>query len=118
MYSHLDPDRASEFAMDQEQMKNLAETFTSSLKNDLQSLHQALATADLSALQRLLHTLKGYVTFLCKDSLGQQLIELEAISRHKDFEQLKPMVDNVLPDLATLHSEVVHWNNTVLQHPT
>ena len=117
MYSHLDPDRASEFAMDQDQMLNLAETFTASLKNDLQSLHQAMAGADLPTLRRLLHTLKGYVTFLCKESLGQQLIELEAISRSNDFDQLKPMVDNVIPDLSALQSEVAHWKNTVLQHP-
>lgn len=115
MYSHLEPDRAKEFAMDIEQMLNLADTFVSSLNNDLQTLHQALTA---QALRRLLHTLKGYVTFLCKESLGQQLISLEAESRHKDFVQLKPLVDAILPSLRNLHTEVVHWRTTLLQSPS
>ena len=118
MYSHLDPDRANDFAMDPEQMLNLAQTFVSSLENDLQSLHLALKTQDMAALRRLLHTLKGYVTFLCKDALGQQLIALEARSRGADFAQLQPQVDAMLPALNGLHIEVVHWKTTVLQNPS
>ena len=118
MYSHLDPDRANDFAMDPEQMLNLAQTFVSSLENDLQSLHLALKTQDMAALRRLLHTLKGYVTFLCKDALGQQLIALEARSRGADFAQLQPQVDAMLPALNGLHSEVLHWKTTVLQNPS
>jgi len=118
MYSHLDPDRANDFAMDHEQMLNLAQTFLSSLENDLQSVQQALAAQDMAVLRRLLHTLKGYVTFLCKDALGQQLIALEADSRHADFAQLKPRVDDMLPALNALHSEVLHWKTTVLQNPS
>ena len=118
MYSHLDPDRAKDFAMDNEQMLNLAQTFVSSLENDLQSVQQALAAEDMAALHRLLHTLKGYVTFLCKDALGQQLIALEASSRNSDFAQLKPRVDAMLPVLNGLYSEVLHLKTTVLQHPS
>ena len=118
MYSHLDPDRAKDFAMDNEQMLNLAQTFVSSLENDLQSVQQALVAQDMAGLRRLLHTLKGYVTFLCQDALGQQLIALEAGSRHADFAQLKPQVDAMLPVLNGLHSEVLHWKTTVLQNPS
>ena len=115
MYSHLDPDRASEFAMDHDQMLNLAETFISSLGNDLNALQLALNAADLPSLRRLLHTLKGYVTFLCKDSLGQPLIAIEAASRNHDFDQIKPLIENLLPDLTGLQTEVVHWKTEVLQ---
>ncbi len=118
MYSHLDPDRAKDFAMDNEQMLNLAQTFVSSLENDLQSVQQALVAQDMAGLRRLLHTLKGYVTFLCQDALGQQLIALEVGSRHADFGQLKPQVDAMLPALNGLHSEVLHWKTTVLQNPS
>ena len=116
MYSHLNPDKASDFAMDPEQLLNLADTFVSSLGNDLQSLQAALAGQDMDALKRLLHTLKGYVTFLCTDDLGQQLIQLEAGSRTLDFAQLQTRVNELLPLLTDLHSEVIHWKTTVLQH--
>jgi HPt (histidine-containing phosphotransfer) domain-containing protein len=116
MYCHLDPDRAKDFAMDNEQMLNLAQTFVSSLENDLQSVQQALAAGDMAALHRLLHTLKGYVTFLCKDELAQQLIQLEAASRSLDFSQIQTRVNALSPLLALLHSEVIDWKSTVLQN--
>ena len=116
MYSHLDPERASDFAMEPDQMLNLADTFVSSLEKDLQSLAQVLANQDVSELRRLLHTLKGYVTFLCTDSLAQQLIALEASSRDKDFAQLAPAVTATVPLLSALLKEVEHWRTHVLQH--
>jgi hypothetical protein len=45
MYSYLDPSKAEEFAMDQAQMLNLAQTFQDSLEKDLVSLDAALASA-------------------------------------------------------------------------
>lgn len=115
MYSYLDPERASDFATDPAQMLNLAETFVSSLKKDLQMLTQVLTDQDVVQLRRQLHTLKGYVTFLCTENLGQELIALEAASRDKDFAQLAPSVQAVVPMLQTLLSEVEHWHTHVLQ---
>ena len=116
MYSYLDPERASDFAMEPDQMLNLADTFVSSLEKDLQSLAQVMVSKEITELRRLLHTLKGYVTFLCTESLGQQLISLEAGSRDKDFAQLAPAVSTVLPLLNELLKEVQHWRAHVLQH--
>jgi len=116
MYSHLDPDKASDFAMDPEQLLNLADTFVSSLDKDLKSLQAALAGQDMDGLRRLLHTLKGYVTFLCTDDLGQQLIQLEAASRSLDFSQIQTRVNALWPLLTVLHSEVIHWKTMVLQN--
>jgi HPt (histidine-containing phosphotransfer) domain-containing protein len=101
--------------MDPEQMLNLADTFVSSLKKDLQTLTQVLADQDVTQLRRQLHTLKGYVTFLCTASLGQELIVLEAGSRDKDFAQLAPSVQAVVPMLQSLLTEVEHWHTHVLQ---
>jgi hypothetical protein len=42
MYILLDTARASDFAADNSQMLNLADTFVSSLQNDLQALQNAL----------------------------------------------------------------------------
>ncbi len=116
MYSHLDPDKASDFAMNPEQLLNLANTFVSSLDKDLLSIEAALIGQDMDALRRLLHTLKGYVTFLCTEELGQQLIQLEADSRSLDFSQIQTRVNALSPLLSLLHSEVIHWKSTVLQN--
>ena len=115
MYIFLDTAKAGDFAMDRAQMLNLAETFVSSLHNDLASVQQAMADADLAALKRLLHTFKGYVTFLCNDELANQLIQLEASARELTSEQLHPHLHALLPSLTAMQNEVSHWRDHLLQ---
>jgi HPt (histidine-containing phosphotransfer) domain-containing protein len=114
MYSHLDPSRAQDFAMDNDQMLNLAETFESSLTQDLSSLQSALENQDPDPLRRLLHSLKGYVTFLSKEELSGHVIQLEAMSRQSPIEEVKTRVLQVMPSLQALLSEVTHWKTTTL----
>ena len=114
MYSHLDPSRAQDFAMDNDQMRNLAETFEASLLQDLSALSAALDNPDPDPLRRLLHSLKGYVTFLSQEALSAQVIELEAMSRQSTVEDVKTKVQQVIPALKTLLSEVTHWKTTAL----
>jgi HPt (histidine-containing phosphotransfer) domain-containing protein len=114
MYTFLDPSRAADFAMDPEQMLNLAETFESSLTQDLNALAEALNNPDPDPMRRLLHALKGYVTFLSKEELGQEVIKLEATSRHSPPDDVKLMVQKVLPSLHTLLAEVTTWKSTEL----
>lgn len=109
MYSFLDPSKAHEFAMDQAQMLNLAQTFQESLEKDLASLHVALAKQDTEPVQRLLHSLKGYVTFLCGPELSQQMIQLEAMSRAKHLTELALDIGKAIPPLQSLLSEVGQW---------
>ena len=114
MYSHLDPSRAHDFAMDNDQMLNLAETFESSLTQDLSALVAALTNPDPDPMRRLLHSLKGYVTFLSKEELSAQVIQLEAMSRQSTMEDVRNMVNQVMPSLKNLLSEVTHWKTTSL----
>lgn len=109
MYILLDTARASDFVTDNSQMLNLADTFVSSLQNDLQALQNALSESDANAMKSLLHTLKGYVTFLCNESFANQLIDIEAKAREMTAEQLQPMVNALLPALVNMHREVTDW---------
>ncbi len=109
MYSFLDPSKAHEFAMDQAQMLNLAQTFQESLEKDLALLNAALASQDTEPVQRLLHSLKGYVTFLCGPELSQQMIQLEAMSRAKQLGDLAVDIAKAIPPLQSLLSEVGQW---------
>ena len=115
MYSFLDPSRAQDFAMDPEQMLNLAETFESSLSQDLKALGEALDNPEPDPMHRLLHALKGYVTFLSKDELSAQVIHLESMSRQSPVDDLRNAVHAVLPSLQTLLAEVIRWKSTELQ---
>jgi HPt (histidine-containing phosphotransfer) domain-containing protein len=90
-------------------MLNLADTFVSSLQSDLQALKNALSESDLTEMQRLLHTLKGYVTFLCGPDLSQQMIQLEAMSRAKHLAELSVDIGQAIPSLQNLLVEVGHW---------
>jgi hypothetical protein len=118
MYIFLDTAKAGEFAMDHSQQLNLAETFVSSLHNDLASLQLAMGNADTAALKRLLHTFKGYITFLCNDELADQLVRLEASARELTAEQLHPDLNKLVPSLAAMHQEVSHWRDHLLQQQT
>jgi HPt (histidine-containing phosphotransfer) domain-containing protein len=114
MYSHLDPSRAHDFAMDNDQMLNLAQTFESSLTQDLSALTAALDNQDPDPMRRLLHSLKGYVTFLSKEELSGHVIQLEAMSRQSSLDEVKDRVVQFIPALKTLLSEVSHWKSTTL----
>jgi HPt (histidine-containing phosphotransfer) domain-containing protein len=109
MYSFLDPSKASEFAMDKAQMLNLAQTFQDSLEKDLNSLYAALADHHVEPIQRLLHSLKGYVTFLCGPELSQHMIQLEAMSRSTPLAELTIEINKALPLLKNLLAEVGMW---------
>ena len=109
MYSYLDPSKAQEFAMDQKQMLHLAQTFQDSLEKDLASLHSALSSKETEPVQRLLHSLKGYVTFLCGPDLSQQIIQLEAMSRAKHLAELAIDIAKAIPPLQNLLAEVGQW---------
>ena len=104
--------------MDRAQQLNLAETFVSSLHNDLATLHIAMGNADMPTLKRLLHTFKGYITFLCNDELADQLVRLEASARELTAEQLHPHLNELLPSLTSMHHEVSHWRDDLLQQQT
>ena len=118
MYIFLDTAKAGDFAMDHSQQLNLAETSVSSLHNDLASLHTAMGNADTAALKRLLHTFKGYITFLCNDELADQLIQLEATARELTAEQLQPHLNKLLPSLTAMHLEVSDWRDQLIQQQT
>ena len=109
MYIFLDTARASDFATDNHQMVNLADTFVSSLQNDLQALQNAQNKSDTMELQRLLHTLKGYVTFLSTQTLANELIDIEAKARQLNADQLNTMLDALMPSLNKMHHELTDW---------
>ncbi len=113
MYIFLDTARADEFATDHGQMLNLADTFVSSLQNDLQALQNARTESDTTELQRLLHTLKGYVTFLCTQTLANELIDIEAKARQSNADQLNTMVDALLPSLNKMQHELTDWRESL-----
>lgn len=115
MYIYLDTAKADDFASDQDQKRNLADTFVSSLQSDLLSLQNVLTDSDTSGMQKLLHTLKGYVTFFCNERFAHQLIDIEANARHMPVEQLRSTIGGLLPDLNAMHQEVNDWRKQLSQ---
>jgi hypothetical protein len=57
----------------------------------------------------LLHSLKGYVTFLSGPDLSQQMIQLEAMSRAKHLAELSVDIGQAIPSLQNLLVEVGQW---------
>lgn len=111
MYSLLDPSRAQDFAMDDEQLLSLVDTFEASLAQELQTLAQAADAADADQLHRLLHSLKGYLPFLCAASVCETVTQLDNRVRQypEQVAQVVPGVRVLLPQLQTLQAEIATW---------
>ena len=93
-------------------------TFHDSLERVLNSLRAALAQRDPEPVHRLLHSLKGYGTFLSGPELSQQVIQLEAMSRTTALTELTLEIAKVMPSLQSLSSEVRHWIDADLKAAT
>lgn len=115
MHVYLDKTKANELATDHAQMLSLADTFVSSLHQDLANVKQAMATQDVKSLQTCLHTLKGYVTFLCREPLAHTLTQTEANARIMGFSQLQEALKDLMPALADMQTEVSQWRDELRQ---
>ena len=115
MHVYLDKTKANELATDHVQMLSLADTFVSSLHQDLAQVKQAIDAQDVKSLQTCLHTLKGYVTFLCHEPLARTLTQIEANARVMGYPQLQEALKDLMPALAGMQIEVSQWRDELRQ---
>ncbi|MSQ58010.1 MAG: hypothetical protein EXR35_11145 [Limnohabitans sp.] len=112
MYTLLDTTRAHDFSMQEEEFLSLVETFEKSLLEERKALLDAAQARDQEELHRTLHTLKGYLPFLCQASFCEQITELDQMVRGNQLDLVVQGVMSIMPHLDVLHAEIVQWQSS------
>lgn len=105
-HQFLSIDRAMEFIGDAEGVKGLLATLQQTLSNDLPRIHQLLAQDDVPGANRILHQLKGFTPVFCVDSLVEQVVSVEGLSKHGEAAEVRQAYGQLAPRLEQLRAEV------------
>jgi HPt (histidine-containing phosphotransfer) domain-containing protein len=109
---YLSVNRAMEFIGDADGVLSLLKTLQQTLSEDLPRLEDLLVRGDVDGANRILHQLKGFTPVFCVDSLVEHVVQVEALSKHAEAEELRSAYSQLAPQLAILRSEV----SSHLQH--
>jgi HPt (histidine-containing phosphotransfer) domain-containing protein len=105
-HQFLSIDRAMEFIGDAAGVKGLLVTLQQTLSNDLPRIDQLLAQDDVPGANRILHQLKGFTPVFCVDSLVEQVVSVEGLSKHGEPEEVRQAYGQLAPHLEQLRAEV------------
>ena len=104
-YRYLDIERAMGFMGDAQGVRDMLSVLCATLKTDLPKMQERLRANDLPALQKNLHSLKGFIPIFSSQALADQLIALERMARApdpdpKDFQPQCEAFFNAIADLS------------------
>ena len=102
----LSIERAMEFIGDAQGVRSLLVTLQQTLSNDLPRIQQLLAQDDVPGANRILHQLKGFTPVFCVDSLVEQVVSVEGLSKHGEPEEVRQAYGQLAPRLEQLRAEV------------
>jgi HPt (histidine-containing phosphotransfer) domain-containing protein len=105
----LDLNRAKEFALDPEQLRELMVTFEQSLGQEMAIIDAAFLTQDALKVEHALHALKGFIPLFTSEVLAQGMTDLYQTSREKPLDVTRASYTGLLPELLTLLAEVRAW---------
>ena len=106
--TYLSVERAMEFIGDANGVLTLLKTLHQTLGEELPRIQAMLDQGDLHGANRLLHQLKGFTPVFCVDSLVEQVVSVEHLSKHAEPSDVLSAYMRLAPQLATLRSEVAH----------
>ena len=104
--TYLSVERAMEFIGDANGVLTLLKTLHQTLGEELPRIQAMLDQGDLHGANRLLHQLKGFTPVFCVDSLVEQVVSVEHLSKHAEPSDVLSAYMRLAPQLATLRSEV------------
>jgi len=105
----LDLNRAKEFALDPEQLKELMATFEQSLGQEMAIIDTALSAQEALKVEHALHALKGFMPLFSVDALAQGMTDLYQTSREQPLDVTRGHYLALKPDLLRLLTEVRAW---------
>jgi HPt (histidine-containing phosphotransfer) domain-containing protein len=112
---HLSIARAMEFIGDAGGVLSLLKTLHQTLGEDLPRIEALLQQDDMLGANRLLHQLKGFTPVFCVDSLVEQVVSVEHLSKHAAPSEVRAAYKHLAPQLQALRTEVA---THLALHPT
>ena len=104
--NYLSVERAMEFIGDANGVLALLNTLHQTLGEDLPKIQAMLEKDDMHGVNRLLHQLKGFTPVFCVDSLVEQVVNVESLSKHGDSAEIRAAYSRLAPQLEQLRTEV------------
>ena len=112
-YRYLDIERAMGFMGDAQGVRDMLSVLCATLKTDLPKMQERLRSNDLPALQKNLHSLKGFIPIFSTQALADQLIALERMARTPDLaldaKDFQPQCEALWSAIAYLGQEAENY---------
>lgn len=105
-FQYLSIARAMEYIADEAGVMTLMHTLRQSLMDDLPRIEACLAAGDVPGANEWLHQLKGFTPVFCTDALIEQVVTVEALSKHASAAVVSTAYADLAPKLARLQAEV------------
>ncbi|MBU3648011.1 MAG: Hpt domain-containing protein [Limnohabitans sp.] len=105
----LDLTPAKDLAGNDEQLRQLVQTFEVSLAEEIEKISHALATHNQQQVEFSLHTLKGFVGLFVVPTLALQVELLYKNCRNQPLAITATEFNALVPSFQTLLSEVRGW---------
>lgn len=103
---YLSIERAMEFIGDANGVLSLLKTLQQTLGDDLPRIQALLDQDDMHGVNRLLHQLKGFTPVFCVDSLVEDVVRVEQLSKHGESSEIRAAYSQLAPQLQQLRTEV------------
>ncbi len=106
---YLDLTQAKDLAGNDEQLRELVQTFEVSLAEEIEKISQALAANNQPQVEFSLHTLKGFVGLFVVPTFALQVEVLYKNSRIQPLAATVVEFNALVPNFQSLLSEVRGW---------
>ena len=91
---------------DSDTMNSMLLMLQEALARDIPLLDQLLQSGDVSAANRTLHALKGFIPIFCQAPLCVHVVQVEALSKDSLSKEVGGAYRTLKPELETLLAEV------------
>lgn len=103
---YLDPARALEQIGDSTTLHEMLDMLRATLARDIGQIAQCLASQNVGAANRLLHSLKGFIPIFCVDALCDHVAQVEKISKSGSADEVAKAYALLSPKLVRLQAEI------------
>lgn len=105
-FAYLSVERGMEFIGDEAGFLSLLKTLHKTLTTDIPLITELLGKDDVLGANRLLHQVKGFAPVFCVDALVEQVVKVEALSKHGEAPEVRAAFAHMAPQLEQLRTEV------------
>lgn len=103
---YLDPERALEQIGDSTALHEMLGMLQATLERDVGQISLCLASQNVGAANRLLHSLKGFIPIFCVDALCEHVAQVEQISKSGNAAEVAKAYALLSPKLVQLQAEI------------